>query len=103
MAFTGINPAPDTVPAISRTLSASEAAEIQLYNGAGVVRKLLKPGEALPLNSKNSTFYRSCWVFDEDAPSGMRWTFKNPARRDLRGYVNKIVAEFESNPTGEEL
>ncbi len=61
-------------------LAALDAAVIQMYNGAAVVRKLKTPFGTY-------TYYRSCWEFDENAAKGSRWRFKI----NNHDYVHKVV------------
>ncbi len=69
------------------SLTALEAATIQLYNGASQVRSLDDGvgGQAV---------YRSCWEFDENAPAGQRWVFvANP-----NDYVKSVIYnEYEGH------
>ena len=74
------DPPNHTPPGSSTRLTAVEAATIQMYNGAGVVRSLKSPFGTM-------SNYRSCWAFDETAPSGQRWAFV-PNKND---YVRKVV------------
>jgi hypothetical protein len=72
----------------STTLSALDAASIQLYNGAAVVR-----GDLLQPDGVHTSVYRSSWEFSETAPAGSRWTFVE----NENDYVEKIVREYELN------
>ncbi len=64
----------------STKLSALDAAVIQMYNGAAVVRRLKTPFGTY-------TYSRSCWAFDENAPAGQRWSFKV----NNHDYVHKVI------------
>jgi len=82
-------PSTYTPPGTNTSLTYTRAAEIQLYNGASVVRSLLTP-----FNNGTTDFYRSCWKFDETASSGNRWSFV----ANTNNYVYKIIHdEFEKN------
>lgn len=70
-----------TPPGASTRLTALEAASIQLYNGAAVVRKF------------GNTYYLSCWAFDENASSGQRWSFRGNPNNPT--YVAIVVKEYE--------
>ncbi len=68
-------------------LSALDAAVIQMYNGAAVVRRL-------KTTFGTYTYYRSAWQFDENAPKGSRWSFKV----NNHDYVYKVIHnELEGN------
>ena len=69
-----------SVPGSTTVLTAAEASEIQLYNGAAVVRRLRSPfgGESL---------YLSAWAFDENASPGTRWHFVS----NRNDYVRKVI------------
>lgn len=68
-------------------LSYIDACVIQLYNGASVVRRLKTAFGTY-------SYYRSAFVFDENADEGERWKFKP----NVNNYVYKVVFhEIENN------
>jgi len=85
------------------TLTALEAAAIQLYNGAGVRRRLYEEGknanefgdinDLSPEQKSNVTrLCLSCWEFNPNADSGNKWSFD----ANSQNYVEKLVSEYES-------
>lgn len=79
-------PYPNTysVPNTNIILPALDTAAIQLYNGASITR-------SLKTLDGTWSIYRSCWKFDENAPSGARWSFV----ANSENYVYKIAKEME--------
>ena len=82
-----VEPPTYTPPGTSTVLTALDAASIQLYNGAAVQRSLLQP------DGVHRSVYNSCWEFNENAPSGSRWTFVE----NMNNYVLRIIQEYELN------
>jgi hypothetical protein len=74
-----------TPPGRSTALTSLEAATIQLYNGASIVRELDDP-------FGGTDTYISSWRFDENASSGNRWTFVP----NSNNYVYKVIGEYEN-------
>jgi hypothetical protein len=73
-------------PNTSTALTALDAANIQLYNGAAVRTNLVNPYGGISL-------YRSCWKFYPTNTSGSRWEF-TPNEND---YVRKVIQDYENN------
>ena len=79
-------PATYTPPDTSTALTATEAANIQLYNGAAVQTNLVNP-------YGGTSLYRSCWKFFPTNASGYRWEFI-PNEND---YVREVIQDYENN------
>ncbi len=75
-------------------MTSMEAAIIQLYNGAGEVKRLLGPNQPPNTPMNRRPWYRSCWEFSENNAPGDRWDFA----ANQNNYVHRIVQEFTANP-----
>jgi hypothetical protein len=72
-------------PGCSTSLTALEAATLQLFNGGAVREDLLTPYGTPDL-------YTSCWRFLPNNPSGQRWEFV----ANSENYVWKVINEYEN-------
>lgn len=78
-------PPTHTPSGCSTTMSALDAATIQLYNGAAVKVDLQNV-------YGNTERYLSCWSFDSTKPSGQRWTFVS----NNNDYVMEVTKKYEN-------
>ncbi len=79
-------PSSYTPPSCTTSLTALEAATLQMFNRAAVVETLMTPYGTY-------TEYGSCWRFIPNNPSGQRWEFVP----NVRDYVKKVILKHESN------
>ncbi|MBM7623771.1 hypothetical protein [Sporohalobacter salinus] len=95
---------PDSYTVSDTTLTALEAAAIQLYNGAGVRRRLYVEGvnaneygdisDLSPEQKSDLTrLFLFCWEFNPNAGSDNKWSFDV----NSENYVEKLISEYESN------